>query len=458
MSTTPANQIDSVADFRSEVTIPCGYAFPTVYFLDNEMFKRSLTEIPRMDFQVSAGIRNLVGSTEDRQGAALLYFRMVHPWMPFISKKLFYDQLLSPLAPLRAENILLFACMKLAVSSPRDNSPRNSQYLTVKLELFKAEIAGVLTFRALQAWVLMSLYEVGHGIYPAAYISISTSARYASALGVTASRESLSGFPSGWISAEERKRTWWAVRILDCYANLGIRDRPLATKDPKQDDTLPMDDVAWDHGGPEPRSAFTLSTPPSPAMGRFNLLAQAANLLGQVLRHICEHDADREFHAQEAEILERTLIALTNVSREESRTRGMGICGPTTVCHSARVALNFRATASGTESWAIDDIRVAPVAKYEVAEEILKLSRWALSTVQPNTGELSNADEVSPFLLDCMYRTATLYAQLYCEVGDQAYAEASKDAKKALSWLNRRWAAAGEYITLLDAWDASHIY
>jgi Fungal specific transcription factor domain len=196
--------------------IHCGSStFPPVYFLDKDMFQRSLVEIPRMDFQVSSDILNLNGSTDNVREVASMYFHLVHPWMPFISRKLFYDQLLSPLMPLRAESSLLFACMQLAISLPHSSNPRTSAYLTVKVELFRAEIAGVLTLRLLQAWVLVSLYEIGHAIYPSAYMSIGTCARYADALSITASRESCPDTPRNWVGTEERRRTWWAVRILD---------------------------------------------------------------------------------------------------------------------------------------------------------------------------------------------------------------------------------------------------
>lgn len=208
--------IPSDVEYRSNILIPRGNStFPPVYFLDNDVFRRSFIEIPRMHFQVSSDIRDLIGSTENMREVGLTYFRLVHPWMPFISRKLFYDQLLSPLAPLRAENLLLFACMQLAIRLPRGNNPRTSAYLAVKVELFRAEIAGVLTLRVLQAWVLISLYEVGHAIYPSAYMSISACARYGNALGITASMESRPGLPSSWVGDEERRRTWWAIRILD---------------------------------------------------------------------------------------------------------------------------------------------------------------------------------------------------------------------------------------------------
>jgi hypothetical protein len=35
---------------------------------------------------------------------------------------------------------------------------------------------------------------------------------------------------------------------MHSYANLGIYSWSVATKDPKQDDMLPMDDTAWDQG------------------------------------------------------------------------------------------------------------------------------------------------------------------------------------------------------------------
>jgi hypothetical protein len=196
--------------------IPRGSSiFPPAYFLDNDVFQRSFAEIPRLDFQVSSDIRDLIGNTGNVREVALIYFRLVHPWMPFISRKLFYDQLVNPLTPLRAENSLLFACMQLAIKLPRGNNPRTSAYLAVKVELFRAEAAGVLTLRVLQAWVLISLYEVGHAIYPSAFMSISTCARYGNALGITASRESRPAFPSSWVGDEERRRTWWAIRVLD---------------------------------------------------------------------------------------------------------------------------------------------------------------------------------------------------------------------------------------------------
>lgn len=67
-------------------------------------------------------------------------------------------------------------------------------------------------------------------------------------------------------------------------------------------------------------------------MGRFALTAQAAILLGRVFCNI-HNTHDESFRRAEAFTLGNTLTALTNVSLQEGRFRGIGICSPTTICY-----------------------------------------------------------------------------------------------------------------------------
>ena len=87
--------------------------------------------------------------------------------------------------------------------------------------------------------------------------------------------------------------------------------------------------------------------------------------------------------------------------------------------------------------WSSSDSTVAAAANSDVTEGMLRMSRLALSATQ------LNLDEVSPFLLDCMYHTAARYAQLHVEEEGRGYLEASQDVKKAMGRLAGRWAAAG---------------
>ena len=70
----------------------------------------------------------------------------------------------------------------------------------------------------LQAAVLIAVYEVGHAIYPAAYLTIGACARYGTMLGIDKLGLDLMGDslgPLSWIEVEERRRVWWAVVLLD---------------------------------------------------------------------------------------------------------------------------------------------------------------------------------------------------------------------------------------------------
>lgn len=67
-------------------------------------------------------------------------------------------------------------------------------------------------------------------------------------------------------------------------------------------------------------------------MGRFCLTAQVEILLGRVFRHVNDTTSTDEFRHQEATVLDNTIAALPQVSLEEGRFRGIGVCSPTTIC------------------------------------------------------------------------------------------------------------------------------
>lgn len=186
--------------------------FPSIYFLDYQLYQRSIAEIPKITTAIPSDLHAL---TEGIREHAKVYFRRVHPWLPFLSKKLFNERLLSPLIPRGIDVALLFACVNLISSIPDGENTRTREYLIIKSALLEAEVAGVLSIRVFQAWILLCVYEIGHGIYPSAYVSIGACAKYGSALGL--SRHNTGGPEQtlNWIEAEERIRAWWAIVILD---------------------------------------------------------------------------------------------------------------------------------------------------------------------------------------------------------------------------------------------------
>jgi hypothetical protein len=58
---------------------------------------------------------------------------------------------------------------------------------------------------------MISLYELGHGIYPAAFSTVAACARYGTALGI----DDLAVTDLTRAGGEEKLRVWWGILIVD---------------------------------------------------------------------------------------------------------------------------------------------------------------------------------------------------------------------------------------------------
>lgn len=183
-------------------------------FLDPDIFHLMQLEIPKVDAKITKAVIDLVGSISDIQAVANIHFDGVHTWMPIISKKQFYDNLLHRLSYRRSELFLLTLSMKLC-SATHIVTPKTILYRMVKQLHFDIESSGTLSIQVLQAAVLIALYELGHAIYPAALLSVGCCARYATALDINKPTASLGSIKLPWIEEEETRRVWWAIAILD---------------------------------------------------------------------------------------------------------------------------------------------------------------------------------------------------------------------------------------------------
>lgn len=159
-----------------------------------------------------------MGGPSDVRKIASNYFETVHTWLPIVSKKRFYDQLLNPLFDLRADVALLCLCMKLVTwtSADLDTDPETLLYSTAKQYLADLEISGVFSLQTLQSCIFIAIYELGHAIYPSAYVSTGMCTRYATALNISwkaAGNQPVNDL--SWIDEEERRRVWWSINILD---------------------------------------------------------------------------------------------------------------------------------------------------------------------------------------------------------------------------------------------------
>ncbi|KAL6788557.1 N-terminal binuclear Zn cluster-containing/DNA binding domain-containing protein [Trichoderma sp. SZMC 28012] len=403
-------------------------------FLDPEVFSKAQLKVVNVDVEVTNDIAELVGSVLDIQATSAKFFKSVHMWMPIISKPHFCANLLNRLTYKRAELFLLVLSMKLSFTRVKTwNTPL---YETVKLFQFKIEASGVLSTLVLQASILIALYELGHGIYPAAYLSVGSCARYATAMGIEKSILSSSAAHGQWIEEEECRRMWWAILVLDRYLNLSNPKRHLITTDAGLESYLPVDDEVWESGVLNPDRIYTLATANSYHLGLFARFAQAAHLLSQVLHHVAEE-------SNETTQLRRTIFALVNVSSIEASMRRLEYCSQSAVCYAGILALDYSSFSKGM---CISD------SGQRLSSESAVISQatldMALTLIHGDSDQL--CDVASPFLVHLIYKVASMHLRIAHKSQSRGDREKVEILRKSMKLVGSRWLCTSTYLSLLE--------
>jgi len=193
--------------------------FPTILFLDPGILQHGQVELSPAAPPVPAHILHLLGDMNEIHVIASKFFAHIHSWMPFISKKRFYELHLRSSIQSRPDVVLLLICLRLITTLP-PTSPRNPRtplYHAAKHFYLDVEGSSIFSILVLQAGVLLSLYELGHAIYPAAFLSIAACARYAHGFGINVNGMLNTRRVLTLVEVEERRRVWWAIVILDRF-------------------------------------------------------------------------------------------------------------------------------------------------------------------------------------------------------------------------------------------------
>lgn len=211
-----AGEIDDSGVYSPPLSAPQA-PFPKSVILDAETF----TTLPR-------GVLDVPGATPckvidaigvDPAGFVDSYFAGAHHWFPFLSSKRI--KLVTPLVESNPTAALLLISIKLLAGTLQPQAePRTTLYQLTKEFIGSVEDSGSINLPLVQAIILTAIYELGHAIYPAAYLSISRAVRLSYLLGLHDKHHSTQTFkaPDTWTGCEEERRTWWALIILDRQA------------------------------------------------------------------------------------------------------------------------------------------------------------------------------------------------------------------------------------------------
>lgn len=207
----------SVANYSglSETQDPCWpFLLPHV-----DPFQHVYVRTTSLDLSICTGVFDVVGKLVEIHMVIHGYFNKVHLWFPFIAKESFFRGLRTLNEHPSAEKALLLLCMYLVTSEHEygQRDFRNSAYVKAKSYLAMIAAAGRECVMTIQASALVSLYEMGHGMHQAAYITLGACARAAMVLGLDtrSSYVNVNSVGDNWTIIEEQSRVWWAIIILD---------------------------------------------------------------------------------------------------------------------------------------------------------------------------------------------------------------------------------------------------
>lgn len=197
---------------------PSQSVFPAMYFLDAEAYQEARFSIPQPVVTVPDEVLALL--KEDDLGAlAESYFSTIHKWFPVVSRKRLCMTLASPHAEPGADLALLFLCMRLIMDVPVQScqSAQNALYWTAKSFFAMVESSALMTVHLIQSGLLLAAYEIGHAIYPAAFLTTGHCARLVYATGLHDQKDlpQMIKKPGSWAEQEELRRAWWGMLLLD---------------------------------------------------------------------------------------------------------------------------------------------------------------------------------------------------------------------------------------------------
>lgn len=195
-------------------------------FLDAETFKTPATSLLVPHLPLPSSVEDILHNPESDLHICQAYMTSIHKWLPMLSEKRLSQNLAIRTHLVDAPLALLLICMKLVCEQPGSSadfdkiihSADNPHiYLLAKDFLRVIEDAHSISLRLLQSVILIAVYEIGHGIYPAAYLTVGHAATLGMMMGLHDRRHARQLFKTSdtWTLREEERRTWWSILVLD---------------------------------------------------------------------------------------------------------------------------------------------------------------------------------------------------------------------------------------------------
>ncbi|XMA18390.1 hypothetical protein WAI453_011181 [Rhynchosporium graminicola] len=434
--------------------------FPAIAFLDGQTFRYGGVVVPKPNVEIPGDVLQLLGDANEIQDIVTKYFDTVHKWMPIVSHKRMTRNLANPLWEGGPDLGLLFLCMKLITSTPPDGieATQSSLYTSAKRFIALLEATGSASLHLLQANLLVTWYEYGQAIYPAAFMSAGWCVRYGNMLGINGNEEAveLLGRTDIWVEQEERRRTWWGVLLADRIICIGSQKYIQNSQEPSSEDILPSPGYIWESGENTAAEQRKVGMPLDVAVDPFQRLCQVYSLLGAVIDHhygkkLQEEQDQFTFATQLYSELTSLIIKIT----EESNNDPIVIASPLALAYSTLCRLcdrycrpSPRPGASMPATTAASEMQTQAIEGLRGVASMIKEFANQVSAVTPQPQDL---DRTSPIIMDALYSAAAHFAWMVRESGDETCQNALDTLRNTMRKLSVRWRSAAEYLRLLEA-------
>ncbi|KAL7948002.1 hypothetical protein V8C42DRAFT_351869 [Trichoderma barbatum] len=453
---SPAMRVSDVFAFtpgtqaRSSPELVASNLLPISYFLDTAVYRQGLDVRTLPSESAPQELLSQIGSAAAIREIADCYFNTIHSWLPFIWKRKICQLTAAVDMHADPEIAILLVAMKMS-TEVADSLSGNWLCRTVKGYLVSLEDSGLLTLGVLQAAILITIYEIGHGIYPAAYMSIGRCARLGHVMGLHGRRSisKLFKHPTSWGETEEIRRTWFAVLILDRHTNIGFEGRPLSSGGFADDEILPCDTKSWDQGDPVPSQPLFVHGVTALASDPFSRICQVAHLLGRIIDHRDDSKLVGPPRFTSAKQLLKTLNSLLHLLESDLSLHGAAFSLACAMAFSAKVTLlnMYSCTETNQRVNCVEETQMQVLAISEfrrMAAEIVRLGEILQLTEQ------IHLDTLSPLICDCLYQAAVTSLWYFKESGSEQMARFLETLEADLRSMQTRWNIANEYLLLVE--------
>ncbi|KAH9218368.1 hypothetical protein DL95DRAFT_521379 [Leptodontidium sp. 2 PMI_412] len=376
-----------------------------------------------------------------------IYSRAIEPWFPVVSITKLHSPPLATWEEAPLDIVCLCLLIKLISTNPPSSSENNtdasdfqSLYLYTKTTLASTEALGVNSVLVVQCRVLVTLFEVSHGLYPAAYISIGATVRAMEALQIYPDTDvSPPGSGHDRVKQEEMESTWCGIQVLERY--VAIESRPYQ----------PLAGLRTEsrHSLTKPTMCMTewRRTSQTGLMSTVARFPEASYLLDKVHTALNSPTAEQAFNIEEITLTVQTLSNLQTILLDET---GDGIPLYTVGLTFSNTAL-LLAFESGSKmpptASSIENVNQI------ATESLISMLSSITSAVEPFTaGTQLNFDLLPPFTLFLVYKAASMVTERLLMDSDSAEENLKRlrVLRGFLQVVGKRWLGCKRYLDLLD--------